>query len=112
MISRFSLFIFACITAIITSAQDIPLFTSDFTPKEFADRRNRIYDSIGQSIALIQGAPSPVGYVKFRQSNEFYYLCGIEVPHAYLLLNGSSRTTSLYLPHRNAGRERGEGKML
>ncbi|WP_336516958.1 Xaa-Pro peptidase family protein [Pollutibacter soli] len=113
MISRFCLFIFACINLTIAFAQDIPLFTSEFTIKEFADRRSRIYDSIGSNaIALIQGAPSPVGYVKFRQSNEFYYLCGIEVPHAYLLLNGSSRTATLYLPHRNAGRERGEGKML
>lgn len=113
MISRFCLSFLTCLTFTIAFTQDIPLFTSDFTPKEFAGRRSRIYDSIGpNSIALVQGAPSPVGYVKFRQSNEFYYLCGIEVPHAYLLLNGASRTTSLYLPHRNAGRERGEGKML
>lgn len=113
MISRFCLSLFTCLTLTIAYAQDIPLFTSDFTAKEFADRRSRVYDSIGSgAIALVQGAPSPVGYVKFRQSNEFYYLCGIEVPHAYLLLNGTSRTTSLYLPHRNAGRERGEGKML
>ena len=33
---------------------------------------------------MIQGAPSPPGYTRFRQSNEFYYLCGIESPHAYL----------------------------
>ena len=94
-------------------AQDVPLFTADFTPKEFADRRTKIYDAIGaNAVALIQGAPSPAGYVRFRQTNEFYYLSGIEVPHAYLLLNGTNRTTSLYLPHRNEGRERGEGKML
>ncbi len=94
-------------------AQDVPLFTSDFTPKEFADRRAKIYDAIGNtSIALMQGAPSPAGYVKFRQTNELYYVCGIEVPHAYLLLNGATRTVSLYLPHRNEGRERSEGKML
>lgn len=95
------------------SAQDVPLFTSDFTPGEFAGRRAKIYDAIGaSSIALMQGAPSPAGYVRFRQTNEFYYLCGIEVPHAYLLLNGINRTASLYLPHRNEGRERSEGKML
>lgn len=94
-------------------AQDVPLFTSDFTVKEFADRRTKMYDEIGNNaVALIQGAPSPAGYVRFRQTNEFYYACGIEVPHAYLLLNGATRTTSLYLPHRNDGRERGEGKML
>ncbi len=94
-------------------AQDVPLFTSDFTTKEFAARRSKIYDAIGaNAVALMQGAPSAVGYVKFRQSNEFYYVCGIEVPHAYLLLNGATKTASLYLPHRNEARERSEGKML
>jgi Xaa-Pro aminopeptidase len=95
------------------SAQDIPMFTSDFPPQEFAARRSKIYDAIGEGgLALVQGAAAPVGYTRFRQSNEFYYLCGVEVPHAYLLLNGAQRTAALYLPHRNEGRERGEGKML
>jgi Xaa-Pro aminopeptidase len=96
-----------------TAAQeDIPFFTTDFQPQEFAARRAKIYDSIGDSFALVQGAPSPAGYVRFRQMNEFYYLCGVESPHAYLLLNGAQRTAALYLPHRNEGRERGEGKVL
>lgn len=96
-----------------TTAQDIPLFTSDFPPQEFAARRAKMFDAIGEGgLALVQGAAAPVGYTRFRQSNEFYYLCGVEVPHAYLLLNGAQRTATLYLPHRNEGRERGEGKML
>jgi Xaa-Pro aminopeptidase len=97
-----------------TSAQEgIPFFTTDFTPREFAERRSKVYDSIGEGgVALTQGAPSPAGYVRFRQTNEFYYLCGIESPHAYLLLNGARRTAALYLPHRNENRERSEGKVL
>lgn len=103
----------AVLLCVCTQAQDVPLFTSDFTPKEFAARREKVYDAIGgNAIAVLQGAPSPDGYVRFRQTNEFYYLCGIEVPHAYLLLNGSTRKATLFLPHRNEGRERGEGKML
>lgn len=94
-------------------AQDIPLFTTDFPPAEFAERRAKIYDAIGENgLALIQGAPSPAGYTRFRQTNEFYYLSGIEVPHAYLLLDGRQRRAYLYLPHRNAPRERSEGKVL
>lgn len=98
----------------VTSAQeDIPFFTNDFPPQEFAARRSKIYDSIGEGgLALVQGASSPAGYVRFRQTNEFYYLCGLESPHAYLLLNGAQRTSALYLPHRNEGRERSEGKVL
>ena len=38
----------------------------------------------------------------FRQTNEFYYLCGIEVPHSYLVLDGVTGRSTLYLPHRDA----------
>jgi Xaa-Pro aminopeptidase len=90
-----------------------PPFTNDFPPEEFAQRRGGVYDAIGiGAVALVQGAPSPTAYVRFRQTNEFYYLCGIEVPHAYLLLDGTQRRAALYLPHRNEGRERSEGKLL
>jgi Xaa-Pro aminopeptidase len=93
--------------------EGFPLFTPDFPPEEFAQRRARAYDAIGDiGLAIVQGAPSPAGYTRFRQSNELYYLCGIESPHAYLLLDGATRRASLYLPHRNEGRERNEGKML
>lgn len=95
-----------------SAQEDIPLFTPDFPPEEFAARRARVYDVIGEGFALVQGAPSPSGYTRFRQTNEFYYLCGVEVPHAYLLLDGSRRAASLYLPRRNEARERSEGKLL
>jgi len=98
---------------VATLAQEAPLFTSDFPPEEFAARRAAVYQAIGETgLAVVQGLPSPAGYVRFRQSNEFYYLCGVEVPHAYLLLDGAQRRTTLYLPHRNEGRERAEGKLL
>ncbi|MEP6802852.1 MAG: Xaa-Pro peptidase family protein, partial [Acidobacteriota bacterium] len=43
---------------------------------------------------------------------DFYYLCGVEIPNAYLLLDGTNRKTTLFLPHRNESREKGEGKVL
>ena len=107
---RILIFVVMSITAL---AQDIPYFTTDFPPAEFAARRAKVYDAIGANgLAVLQGAPSPTGYTRFRQANEFYYLCGIEVPHAYLLLDGTTRKASLYLLHRNEARERGEGKLL
>jgi Xaa-Pro aminopeptidase len=102
-----------CLTSVSVVAQNIPMFTEDFTVKEFTDRRTKVFEAIGKNaIAVLQGEPGPRGYTRFRQSNEFYYLTGIEVPHAYLLLDGATRRASLYLPHRNEGREWGEGKML
>jgi len=68
--------------ASVASGQDVALFTEDFPPEEFRARRESVYDAIGASaLALIQGAPSPSGYVRFRQSNTFYYLCGPLVPN-------------------------------
>jgi Xaa-Pro aminopeptidase len=99
--------------ATLAAAQDAPLFTSDFPPEEFAARRAKVMDAIGaDGLALVQGAPSPEGYLRFRQSNDFYYLCGVEVQHAYLLLDGGSRRATLFLPHRNDRREGMEGKLL
>jgi len=70
-------------------------------------------EEIGNNaIAIIQGARGLAGFSVFRQSNEFYYLTGIESAHAYLLINGKNRTTTLYLPHRDENREAGEGKVL
>ncbi|MFQ5629170.1 MAG: aminopeptidase P N-terminal domain-containing protein [bacterium] len=94
-------------------AQNIPFYQSDFPAEEFAARQAKVFEKIGKNaIAIIQGAPAVDGFKIFRQSNEFYYLCGLEVPHAYLLLDGRSKRTTLYLQHRDAARERNEGKAL
>lgn len=110
---RYILTLVLALVAAPVWSQEVPLFTEDFTPAEFKARREKVYDAIGtNALALVQGAPSPVGFVRFRQTNSFYYLCGVETPHAYLLLDGTTRTSRLYLPHRNPGRERSEGKLL
>ena len=76
--------------AVPTLGQEgFPLFTTDFPPEEFAARRKAVSEAIGaDAFAVVQGAPAPPGYTRFRQSNDFYYLCGVEVPHAYLLYPG------------------------
>ena len=94
-------------------AQEPHWYQTDFPPAELAARRARIFDAIGaQSIAVVQGASGIPGFSVFRQANDFYYLSGLESPHAYLLLNGRTRSATLYLPHRDEGRERSEGKRL
>ena len=110
---RVGICLLALFATTAAAAQDVPLFTQDFPPEEFRRRREKIYDAFGgRALGLVQGAPSPVGYVRFRQSNEFYYLCGVESPHSYLLLDSARRSAALYLPHRNERREASEGKLL
>jgi Xaa-Pro aminopeptidase len=97
----------------IGSAGQAPLFTEDFSAAEFTARRTRVAEAVGpRAIAVVQGAPSAVGYTRFRQSNEFYYLTGIETPHAYLLIDGATQHSTLYLPPRDERREGSEGKVL
>lgn len=99
--------------SIQSSAQDKHYYQSDFSSEELSKRRNQVMDAIGSNaIAIIQGARGLAGFSVFRQSNEFYYLTGIEAAHAYLLLNGKNRKTTIYLPHRDPNREAGEGKVL
>jgi Xaa-Pro aminopeptidase len=94
----------------LLQGQAVAPFQTDFPAEEFVARRHRVYDAIGpQAIALIQGAPGVDGFKVFRQTNEFYYLCGLETPHAYLVLDGRTRKTTLYLSHRNEALERSTG---
>ena len=89
------------------SADGPPEVASD----EYEARRDRVYEAIGPgALAVVQGAPAPRGFYPFRQSNEFYYLCGIAVPHAYLLLNGRTRQTTLYVPHRDGHHDASGGE--
>jgi Xaa-Pro aminopeptidase len=94
-------------------SQDKHHYQTDFSIENFTERRTKLLDAIGNNaIALIQGASGHSGFSIFRQSNTFYYLCGLETDHAYLLLNGKNKQTTLYLPHRDKGREQGQGKIL
>lgn len=97
----------------VGNAQASHGYQADFSREELAARRARVLDAIGpQGIAVVQGATGVPGFSVFRQSNDFYYLTGVESAHAYLLLHGRTHRSTLYLPHRDEGRERGEGKVL
>lgn len=89
-----------------------PHYQTDFPPLEFELRRQQVFAQIGKAKAIVAGGPSTGAFDLFRQTNEFYYLCGVEVPHAYLLLDGAMRWTTLYLPRRDARLERSEGPQL
>ena len=96
-----------------SQAQDKHHYQKDFSKEEFAQRRMAVLNAIGNnSVAVIQGASGLPGFSVFRQTNSFYYLTGIETPHAYLLMNGRNKTATLYLPHRDEGTENNQGKVL
>lgn len=97
----------------MTAAQDAPRYQRDFTPGELKARRQALVAGIGEdSIGLIQGAGTQRSLSLFRQTNEMYYLTGIEVPHAYLILEGGTGRSVLYLPRMDFDLERSQGPTL
>ena len=44
-----------------------------FTADDFAARRNKVMEKIGDGILVLQGAKLTEAYIKFRQDNNFYY---------------------------------------
>ena len=86
---------------------------SFFEAFAFAARRRRVAEQIGErAVAVIQGARRPVSHDQFRQSNELFYLCGVEVPHAYLVIDGGDGTATLFLPHQDRHSVEAEGEHL
>ena len=88
-----------------------PLFTDALPKEEFAARRARVMAQIGDGVAIIQGAAESPAYVKFRQANQFFYLCGVEVPRAILVIDGRDKRIAALrgAAQRAAGALRGTG---
>ena len=65
----------------IAVAQETPWHQMDFPAEEFQARWAKVFDKIGnQAVAVLQGMPQTNGFLMPRQTNEFYYLSGIETP--------------------------------
>src|SRR5262245_22039830 len=111
MKARSSLLLF--LSAAVAWAQAPAWFQTDFPAEEFKARWSRIFEKIGdQAILVMQGVPRTPGYIMPRQTNEFYYVTGIETPHTYLLLDGRTKKATIYMPPRNRQLESAEGRVL
>lgn len=88
-------------------------YQTDFSAEEFKTRHAAVFEKIGgNAVAVVQGVHQTEGFTLPRQHNTFYYLSGIETPGAYLLLDGRSKTVTIYLPARNPRLEAAEGRVL
>jgi Xaa-Pro aminopeptidase len=105
-------YVVAALVLSASSAFAQPLFTDSLPKEEFAERRAKLMQKIGDGIAIIQGTAETGNALKFRQSNQFYYLTGIEVPRAILLVDGRVKRSMLFLPPRDERKERSEGPVL
>ncbi len=85
-----------------------PVFNSIFPPEEYAARRAKLMAQIGDSVAILQGTTERPGEQPLRQSNQFFYLCGVIEPRALLVLDGKTKRATLYLFSGAGGIERRE----
>ena len=74
------------------------LFTEAFPAEEFAARRQKVFEAIGDGVAILQGAVEKSAELPFRQNTQFFYLTGVEVPRAILLMDGRTKQSTLYIP--------------
>jgi Xaa-Pro aminopeptidase len=82
-----------------------PVFTDVFPPEEYAARRAKVMQAIGDGVAILQGTTERPGEQPLRQSNQFFYVCGVVEPRAILIVDGKSKRTTLFLNPRNEVRE-------
>jgi Xaa-Pro aminopeptidase len=67
-----------------------------FDAKEYAARRARLIDKIGDGVAVVLGAAAPASDVGFRQGHDFAYLAGAPVPNAALVVDGLRKESVLF----------------
>jgi len=89
----------------LPSAQ--PVFTGAeiFPPEEFAARRAKVMEKIGDGVAILQGTTERPGEQPLRQNNQFFYLTGVVEPRAIVAIDGRTKKTTLYLLPKNDRRE-------
>jgi Xaa-Pro aminopeptidase len=83
-----------------------------FQKDEFAARRAKLFEQIGDGVAVVFAGEPHVHAVKFRQAPDFYYLTGVEEPAAVLLLVGPTKQALVFAPKRPGWKVNVEGPGL
>ncbi|MEW5981329.1 MAG: aminopeptidase P N-terminal domain-containing protein [Acidobacteriota bacterium] len=78
-----------------------------FDKAEYAARRARLMQGIPDGAAIVLGATSTTGG-EFFQNNDMMYFTGVEIPNAALIMDGRSRTSTIYFTITERG-ARNEG---
>jgi len=68
----------------------------EFDGEEYGQRRERLMEQIPDGAAVIWGAASQTGYIRFIQNNNFYYFSGLEIPDAVMIIDGRNKRSSIF----------------
>jgi Xaa-Pro aminopeptidase len=103
--SSLALAIAAALLAATPRAQPVFRGAEIFPPEEFAAHRARLIERIGDGVAIVVGTPGPPGEMPFRQNSQFFYLTGVAEPRAYVVIDGRTKQTTVYLQPKNERRD-------
>jgi len=67
-----------------------------FDKAEYAARRSRLMEKIGDGAAVFLGAQTPSSDNDFRQGHDFFYMTGVEIPDAFLVVDGMRKESVLF----------------
>ena len=94
----------ACAGA-LALAQPVFVGTDIFPPEEFAARRAKMLDRIGDAVVVLQGTTERPGEQPLRQANQFFYLTGVVEPRAIAVIDGRTKKTTVFLQPYSERRE-------
>lgn len=67
-----------------------------FDKAEYAARRSRLMERLGDGTAVFLGAQTPASDHAFSQGHDFFYLTGVEIPDAFLVVDGARKESVLF----------------
>jgi Xaa-Pro aminopeptidase len=67
-----------------------------FEKSEYVRRREKLMDMIPDGIAVFRGASLPDDFNQFFQYNNIMYFAGLEIPDLILIVDGVSRTSTIF----------------
>ncbi|MFB3853946.1 MAG: aminopeptidase P N-terminal domain-containing protein [Vicinamibacterales bacterium] len=70
--------------------------TAGFDKAEYSARRARLMEKIGDAAAVFLGAVTPAGDYEFRQGHDFFYMTGVDIPGAFLVVDGQRKESTLF----------------
>jgi Xaa-Pro aminopeptidase len=87
----------------------LPTFAQEFNKAEFAARRAKIFEKIGDANAIVFANEEHPHAVRYREAPDFFYLTGIEEPGAVLVLVGRTKQALVAAPKKPEWKLRSEG---
>jgi Xaa-Pro aminopeptidase len=101
----------ASVPALVLLGQPVYTGPEIFPPDEFAARRAKLFDAIGDAVAILQGTTERPGEQPLRQSNQFFYLTGVVEPRALAILDGRTKRTTVFMVPDDERRRRQINRM-